>query len=151
MLTSARPVISNIVYACVATLLLGTVMVVWTRTLNTPSTGYPVDLYASCHLPIQPSPALSPVTSNRLIFMQHASDGSVKINDTVVERGELRRLMREIMSTRAERFLFVYADENSRYSDVIRLVDDLQNCIPGIRLVLLTRKSLNECFPGIRT
>jgi biopolymer transport protein ExbD len=83
--------------------------------------------------------------------MQHASDGSVKINDTVVERGELRRLMREIMSTRAERFLFVYADENSRYSDVIRLVDDLQNCIPGIRLVLLTRKSLNECFPGIRT
>jgi hypothetical protein len=66
-------------------------------------------------------------------------------------RGELRRLMREIMSTRAERFLFVYADENSRYSDVIRLVDDLQNCIPGIRLVLLTRKSLNECFPGIRT
>ena len=149
MLT-ARPVISNVVYACITTLLLGTFLVEWTRTLNTPSTGYPVDLYASCHEPIPPGPALLPVTSNRLIVVQYASDGSVKINATVVERGELRRIMREIMSTRAERLLFVYADENSRYSDVIRLVDDLQNCIPGIRLVLLTRKSLNECFPGIR-
>jgi len=75
-----------------------------------------------------PQEAGSPVkvVPPETIIVQIASDGSLRINQSVVQREELRERLERIFALRAQRVAFLQGDRSLEFQVVARVLDDMQ-------------------------
>ncbi|HEY8468489.1 MAG TPA: biopolymer transporter ExbD [Longimicrobiales bacterium] len=77
-----------------------------------------IDVQLPLDKPADPSSA-----DNTQIVLEIDADGNMTINTQPVPRGELEQRLREIYSNRPDKILFVKADGNLVYQDVISAMD----------------------------
>jgi biopolymer transport protein TolR len=73
----------------------------------------------------QPAGALVPVDPPKTIVVQVASDGSVRINGSVVELDELRGRLGQILAPRGDRVAFLQGDRSLEFQVVAQVLDGL--------------------------
>lgn len=75
-----------------------------------------------------PQEAGSPVkvVPPETIIVLIASDGSLRINQSVVQREELRERLERIFALRAQRVAFLQGDRSLEFQVVARVLDDMQ-------------------------
>ena len=75
-----------------------------------------------------PQEAGSPVkvVPPETIIVQIASDGSLRINQSVVQREELRARLEPILALRAHRVAFLQGDRSLEFQVVAQVLDDMQ-------------------------
>jgi biopolymer transport protein ExbD/biopolymer transport protein TolR len=78
--------------------------------------GLPVDL------PQEAGPLVK-VAPPATIIVQIASDGSLRINQSVVQRDELRERLARIMAPRAQRVAFLQGDRSLQFQVVVQVLD----------------------------
>jgi len=59
------------------------------------------------------------------IIVQIASDGSLRINQSVVQRAELRERLERICALRVQRVAFLQGDRSLEFQAVARVLDDM--------------------------
>jgi biopolymer transport protein ExbD len=69
------------------------------------------------------SPPPDPNDLNRTIIVSIDSAGTIKINQQVTDISQLGRALQEIFRTRNERIMFVNADPELLYRDVVDVID----------------------------
>ena len=74
-----------------------------------------------------PQAAVSPVTvvPPETIIVSMASDGSLRINQSVVQRDELRERLEPIFALRAQRVAFLQGDRSLEFQTVAQVLDDM--------------------------
>jgi len=74
-----------------------------------------------------PQEAGSPVkvVPPETIIVQIASDGSLRINQSVVQRGELRERLARIFALRAQRVAFLQGDRSLEFQVVAHVLDEM--------------------------
>ena len=74
-----------------------------------------------------PQAAVSPVTvvPPDTIIVSIASDGSLRINQSVVQRDELRERLETIFALRAQRVAFLQGDRSLEFQTVAQVLDDM--------------------------
>lgn len=75
-----------------------------------------------------PQEAGSPVTvvPPETIIVEIASDGSLRINQSVVQRDELRERLERIFALRARRVAFLQGDRSLEFQVVAHVLDEMQ-------------------------
>ena len=76
-------------------------------------------------LPQQAGPLVK-VAPPETIIVQIASDGSLRINQSVVQRDELRERLGRIFALRAQRVAFLQGDRSLEFQVVARVLDEMQ-------------------------
>jgi biopolymer transport protein TolR len=74
-----------------------------------------------------PQAAVSPVkvVPPETIIVSIASDGSLRINQSVVQREELRERLEPIFALRAQRVAFLQGDRSLEFQAVAQVLDDM--------------------------
>lgn len=85
--------------------------------------------------PEKPNPA-----DNRTIVVQVLDGGVLKINDTAETWDQLGTELGNIYKTRAEKVMFVKADDDIPFAQVARVIDITQGVDPSIKVGLMTKK-----------
>jgi biopolymer transport protein TolR len=81
--------------------------------------GLQADLPQEAGLPVR-------VVPPETIIVQIASDGSLRINQSVVQREELRERLERIFALRAHRVAFLQGDRSLEFQVVARVLDEMQ-------------------------
>ena len=81
--------------------------------------GLQADLPQEAGLPVR-------VVPPETIIVQIASDGSLRINQSVVQREELRELLERIFALRAHCVAFLQGDRSLEFQVVARVLDEMQ-------------------------
>jgi len=81
--------------------------------------GLQADLPQEAGLPVR-------VVPPETIIVQIASDGSLRINQSVVQREELREGLERIFALRAHRVAFLQGDRSLEFQVVARVLDEMQ-------------------------
>jgi len=76
-------------------------------------------------LPQEAGPPVK-VVPPETIIVQIASDGSLRINQSVVQREELRERLGRIFALRAQRVAFLQGDRSLEFQVVAQILDEMQ-------------------------
>jgi len=74
----------------------------------------------------QEAGSLVKVVPPETIIVQIASDGSLRINQSVVQRDELRKRLGRIFAPRAQRVAFLQGDRSLEFQVVAHVLDEMQ-------------------------
>ena len=81
---------------------------------------------------------------NKDIVVQISNANSLRINAETISHESLRERLREVYQVRAERVLFVAADPDVSFQEVIRIIDVARGSITNLDVSLLTPTSQKE-------
>jgi biopolymer transport protein TolR len=85
----------------------------------------------------QPAP-LHSQPSEAAIVLQLMGDGTLRINTHKIRSGDLRSEVSQLFFQRADKALFIEADQGIEYRQVAHLIDELKGIDPSIRVGLIT-------------
>ena len=109
------------------------------KRLNRRPTGFYVELIAYA--------SRAECGDSSIIVLQFSLDHSFRINSETVRTEDLRGRLREIFRLRAERVLFVRADPDFSFQEVVGVVDIAESAVTNLHVALLTPESEKEpCF-----
>lgn len=91
-------------------------------------------------VPQPPKHKEKPQDDNRTIVVQVLDGNVLKINDTAETWDSLGSELSNIYKTRAEKVLFVKADDDIPFQQVARVIDITQGVDPSIKVGLMTKK-----------
>jgi hypothetical protein len=86
----------------------------------------------------------------RVVVIQLSTDGSVKINVDPVKRAELGVKLDDIFRTRAVRLVYVTAESDLAFSEVVNVVDIATNHVDHIALLPRSQGLDRKPYPGER-
>jgi len=94
-------------------------------------------------LPEQSSAPPDPGALSRLIVVNLKKDGTIFINQELVDKALLRGRLKEIFDVRADKTAFVKADSTVRFGDVVRAMDACKGA--GLDTIgIITEKSSGQ-------
>lgn len=104
-----------------------------------PSTGFRLDLMPPCH----PAPPGLVIERTAVVVEIHVSE-SLGINGQLLQQRPLLPTLEDIFRTRAIKTLFIAADPDVRYEELIEVISALHASSLFTHLILLTPKQLEE-------
>jgi biopolymer transport protein ExbD len=81
---------------------------------------------------------------NRTVVLQVLKDRSLKVNFEAISNTDLRRRLGEIYRLRQERVLFLTAEPDVSFQEVVRVIEKADGAAANLYIALLTPKSKNE-------
>jgi biopolymer transport protein TolR len=73
----------------------------------------------------QPTTQTAPVDFPETILVQVASDGSIRLNGSVVQHGELRSRLEQVFALRSQRVAFLQGDRSLEFQVVAEVLSDM--------------------------
>ena len=83
----------------------------------------------------------------RDVVVRYLPDGRLSLNDQLLREGVVRSNVQEALSTRAEKLVWIAADEHLAYGDVVSFISKLHRDTPDVYIVLATKSQTGPVDP----
>ena len=103
--------------------------------------GVPVDLARVNH-PIE----MPNANTDDAVVVAITRDGTTFLGSTKMALGDISSHVRDLMSTRLDKTVFIKSDKGAKYADLVKLVDEVRSA--GIDEVGLLTEKKSEANPG---
>src|SRR5271169_4515015 len=74
----------------------------------------------------QPATQTAPIDPPETILVQVASDGSIRLNGSAVQHGELRSRLEQVFALRSQRVAFLQGDRSLEFQVVAEVLSDMR-------------------------
>ena len=87
-------------------------------------------------------------SGSRLLAVRYLPDGRYFLNDQEATQAQVRQLLRPLLEHRIERLVWVAADKDVAYGNVVSLLSNLHHDTPHLYIAIATRSQVGPSTPS---